>query len=678
MNERRVLAPVAALLALGAGLVLPGVPGAIGLFVAAAVPPGLALAAWILPTATAWTRTIAGLALGPLVASVLSVGPFAAGIPPRTLVIALAIGGVVGLAGAPGRRGGTPGPGLDAPASRRVAGFAIVVMLVFALPPLLHEWGRVKGDGWIHAGIVQEILERGIPPQDPRWAGQTLNYVWVFNFFVALLTGARGGSPFTFMTLLNLMDVLAVLGLVHLAAWTVSRDRRVAAAAVALTVFGLNAGAWLLWPLRALRGLTGEVKGAMAVAGELAPPHFLSWRIFYDLAAPFAHMVSFIDKFTIGTALNQAWVQMLLVLWATLAWLAGGPRALLALVALGALGMLLFHGVVGMSVIPVLGLALGLALLVRHGGLADLDRGRLLAAGFALAVGALAGLPYTRSISQGWSAAQTGVAHSYLVPSPMMAWTVLTSCAVVLALAWGPARAMLLRGPGSGSLLVVFTLLMTGFALVVNLPEDNESKFAFHVFFPAAILGAGALGPAIAATRNRLGQAGATAVGVGLFVVPFVATMVGLVVDVDGRAAPHANLSAGERRFQAALRALAPADAVVVDRGFRDYAMVLAGRQLYCGSPAGPTRAGFPAPELAERHAVMADLYGPLDDPTGDAAKLARLGRPVYVVYRESDVVRPEEARVLDRASDRFRRVHDDGGFVVYSLLPEAPQGESR
>ena len=629
MSDRRIVGPVVAAVALGAGLVLPGVPGAIGLFVAAAVVPGLALAAWTLPAASAWTRTIAGLALGPLVASGLAIGPFAAGVAPLPLVIALAVLGTAALAFAPFRRGVTAGPGLDAPPSRGVAVFALFVLLTCALPPLAHEWGRVKGDGWIHAGIAQEILERGIPPQDPRWAGQTLNYVWVFNFFIALLSGARGGSPFTFMTLLNLLDVLAVLGLVHLAAWTVGRDRRAAAAAGAL-------------------------------------------------AAPFAHMVSFLDKFTIGTALNQAWVQMLLVLWAVLVWLAGGPRAMLALVALGALGMLLFHGVVGLSVIPVLGLALGLALVVRRGGLAGLDRARLVAAGAALAAGALAGMPYTRSISQGWSAAQTGVAHSYLALSPKMAWTVLTSCGVVLALAWRPARAMLDRGPGTGSLLAVFTLLMTGFAIVVNLPEDNESKFAFHLFFPAAILAAGALGPAIAAARSRLGRAGAAAAGFALFGVPFVATMIGLVVDLDGRVAPHANLSAAERRFQAALRTLTPADAVVVDRGFRDYAMVLAGRQLYCGSPEGPTRAGFPAAELAERHAVMADLYGPVDDPTGDAAKLARFGRPVYVVYRESDVARRDEARVLDRAPDRFRRVHDDGGFVVYSLLPEAPQGESR
>ena len=31
----------------------------------------------------------------------------------------------------------------------------------------------------------------------------------------------------------------------------------------------------------------------------------VSWRVFYELSAPFAHMVNFVDKFTIGTALEN-------------------------------------------------------------------------------------------------------------------------------------------------------------------------------------------------------------------------------------------------------------------------------------------------------------------------------------------------------------------------------------
>jgi len=199
----------------------------------------------------------------------------------------------------------------------------VLMLGLFALviPPLAHEWARVKGDGWTHAGIVYQILERGVPPEDPRWAGQIMNYVWFYNFFIALLTGVRHSDPFTFMVLLNVCDLFAFLGLAYLTAWAVWRDGRIATWAVVLTAFGLNAGAWLLWPLRAIRGITGSVRGTQAVLDALAVD-VTSWRVLYALNAPFSHMVSFLDKFMIGTAINYAWIQMDLAIWAVLAWVA--------------------------------------------------------------------------------------------------------------------------------------------------------------------------------------------------------------------------------------------------------------------------------------------------------------------------------------------------------------------
>jgi hypothetical protein len=414
------------------------------------------------------------------------------------------------------------------------------------------------------------------------------------------------------------------------------------------------------------------------VLQELSSPDLTSWRVLYELSAPFSHMVNFIDKFTIGTALNQAWVQMMLVVWALLAWVGGGPRALLGLVAAGTLGMLLFHGVVGLSALPVLGLALLLALALRGRIPAPLPAGRLVAAGVALVLGGIAALPYTRSISRGWDSGHTGMAHSYVQLSPIMAWTILTSCGIVTALAWGPARWLLRKGHGPGSLLVLITALMAGFALVVNLPEDNESKFAFEIFFLAVPIAAATLEPALAAVRARGGTAGTLGLGIALFLVPAGLTLYGLTVDVESRNSPHANLSSTDRHFYAWLGRATPANAVVVDADFRDYAMVLAARQLYCGSPLGPSKAGFPAAEARERHAVMADLYGPAADLAEDAAKLGRLGRPVFIVYRLADYSRSGDARILDRAPALFRPVRDAGGFVVYSLLHEATPGGSR
>jgi hypothetical protein len=79
--------------------------------------------------------------------------------------------------------------------------------------------------------------------------------------------------------------------------------------------------------------------------------------------------------------------------------------------------------------------------------------------------------------------------------------------------------------------------------------------------------------------------------------------------------------------------------------------------------------AAFPLDQVEERRAVTADLYGPLAGLDRDIAVLERLGRPVYVLYRSADF--PPAASPADglgRRSDRFTRVYDRDGFVVYRL----------
>ena len=66
--------------------------------------------------------------------------------------------------------------------------------------------------------------------------------------------------------------------------------------------------------------------------------------------------------------------------------------------------------------------------------------------------------------------------------------------------------------------------------------------------------------------------------------------------------------------------------------------------------------------ELVERHAVLADLYGPGADLDRDAASLRKLGVPAYVLYRPGAqapaAVRP----------DLFEPAYDGDGYVVYRV----------
>src|SRR6185295_4254534 len=195
----------------------------------------------------------------------------------------------------------------DAPATRAAWGWSLAAAGTVALLYLCSPWLRVRSDSWVHAGIVWDIVERGIPPQDPRFSGHPLCYVWFYNLFVALTAALRPApAPFTVMATANVCWMGAQLWLGWQLAWTVWRERAAARAALPLLLTGLNAGALLLWPLWFLRALNGKVRGVAEVRDILAAAHWDRVEVLYQLSAPFAWMVNAWDKFTVGTALGYA------------------------------------------------------------------------------------------------------------------------------------------------------------------------------------------------------------------------------------------------------------------------------------------------------------------------------------------------------------------------------------
>jgi hypothetical protein len=388
-------------------------------------------------------------------------------------------------------------------------------------------------------------------------------------------------------------------------------------------------------------------------------------------------MVNFLDKFLTGTALSYAWIQMLLCVWAIVAWLDGGPRRLLFVVALGAAGMLFEHGVVGMSVGPILAVALALALVARA-RLAWLPApGRLVLALVALAAGAALAGPYTWSISRGWQASQSGLAHRFLTLDGRMAWTIVTACGVVGALAIAPARRLLAERNGPGAVFVLATLGALLFGLLVDLPMNNEAKFVFHLFFLLAILAGPAFGPWLTSLRRRLPAPAFGALFTALFLVPFSLTIFGFTVDRTGDTDARTTMSAAELRLYRWLHDHTPKNAVIVDEGFRNWAMVFARRQMFCGSPAGPDLAGLPADDAADRHRVQADLYGPGAELERDAERVSRFGRPVFLIVRGVGGADSATAPAFTRRPDMFVRLYEAEGFAVYGLRAGVRDGSA-
>ena len=222
----------------------------------------------------------------------------------------------------------------------------------------------------------------------------------------------------------------------------------------------------------------------------------------------------------------------------------------------------------------------------------------------------------------------------------------------------------------AGVWLALWTAGMTVFALVVHLPEWNESKFVWQVFAPLAILGGASLPGAWAAWRARLGRPAAVALALFLFVLPSALFLRGYLADPRNRSAVETHPEPGELELHAWLREHTPSDAVLLDHHSRDLLLVQARRRMLAGHPHAAERAAFPREELARRRAVSADLYGAADSLDADAALLAGLGAPAYIVYRASDFLDGAPWVALDADRARFERVYDSGRFLVYRWRP--------
>src|SRR5439155_18184215 len=98
-------------------------------------------------------------------------------------------------------------------------------------------------------------------------------------------------------------------------------SERAATGAALLLALGMNAGTWLLWPLELMRAFVGDTRGSAEVHRILSQVHLRSGYIINVLHPPFALMVSFLDKFLLGTALHTAYLFMLLYWWALVEWL---------------------------------------------------------------------------------------------------------------------------------------------------------------------------------------------------------------------------------------------------------------------------------------------------------------------------------------------------------------------
>lgn len=607
--------------------------------------PGRAAAGWLAPGAPATDRAFLALALSPWLVAAPAAVLIAAGAP--VAAAARVVLGAAALAGA--------WPARTVPAARAVAGARAVAAIALAVAAgtglLLAANPHLapRSDGWFHAAVALQIAGRGLPVEDPAFAGLPLLYFWGYHLWAALWLALDPRiAVWTPLVLFNVAAAAAVILGVDALAVRLGARGRVRALASGLAVLGYAPGGWLVPLARALGGETRGLSELVApfAAGASSGLRVLAPGTLHASLAFFGDKLLTLTPFSLGIALfvgTAAW------------WLEAATRpsrrAPIAL-ALLAGAALFFHTVAGFTILLVAG-AWGAVTLAAGDGAA---RRAVAVVGLALGAALLAHAPYLLAVAGGkQSQLAPGLSARALVS---VAWV--GAAFVPAGLAWLAARA---REPGAARHALVAALALAALGLALRLPENNQSKFMnllFVLLAPAAALGWAAWDAGLGAA----GRAALRALGVAALVPTAALALWGFAAEHGAGEDPAHLAGPGARADWTWARTHTAADAVFADPSGGGDMTVLAARTALWGGGHVERDWGHPAAALeARRHAARELGDGaPLSASTRDL--LGGLGREVVVVARGPGG--PGSARGRLDAAAGYRRLYEGEALALY------------
>jgi len=330
-------------------------------------------------------------------------------------------------------------------------GVALLVGTVSLSVPLVQMWG----EAWFHGAAVTEVAIRGVPPQDPNFAGVPFYQGWFFHFIVSLLAIVSGLSVFAQMTMVNVWAVVVLVLAVGQLAYR-AFGRAAAMWAGGIAVLGLDPFGWMFW---IARGASGQNAGLSRWFAMLGTTDDAAAALSYQF--PLAH-VSLLDRFWSGAAATPG-----IALGAAVAWSAAraidrpSPGAWWRTLAL-AVSLAAIHPTYAACALA--GLALGLALPGGAGG----RRAVGLALGLGLALGAA--IFYARA--SGVPGAAASVRFGF---NPGNLWSLLLAIGPWWIVA-APAAMDAWRREGPGRFVVAAAAVLSLIALVVVLPDASSER----------------------------------------------------------------------------------------------------------------------------------------------------------------------------------------------------------
>jgi hypothetical protein len=518
---------------------------------------------------------------------------------------------------------------------------AVGVALLVAAVALMGAYVRMGGDAWFHATAAIEVSLRGVPPQDPNFAGVAFSYPWFFHVLISQLGMVTGASAFTQMALLNAWAVVVLV--LATAQLTYRAFGRAAAMWVGvIVVLGLDPFGWAFGILKAMAESPGLTRVIASLGTSTGAMNLLSYRF------PPEH-VSLLHRFWTGAPLAPAIALGVATAWSVARALERPSRVATLRTLLLALATFAFHPAYAALVLA--GLAAGIVWATVVPG----RRGVGIALLAVLALAVAAAIPYVRACSVPGTA--TAVRLGF---SPRNLWSLLLAVGpwwVVAAPAFGVARSE----AAAARFSVATALVAVAGALVIVLPGFN-GDWLFDIAWVS-------LAPLVAAgwvqwgDRLRLPTVARLCLAVALIVPTVGLYVLGTAVDPrlpgtlirgEAPAARHLPLvTTGEEEAYNRIRIYLPPSAVVIEKPrptVNEAVPVLGGRPVFCGS-LDITLANQRLDGRADSRAMMALMEefrvrrgiqealfdtGVLDET--QYQYLAGFSAPIYLLVRRSEV----------------------------------------
>ncbi|MBN2447488.1 MAG: hypothetical protein JXO22_12220 [Phycisphaerae bacterium] len=541
-------------------------------------------------------------------------------------------------------------------------------MLPLVLVYVLNPFHRIYAyHGMMHTSIVYQVIERGLPPENPWLAGEPLAYPWAYHLVIA--DAARWFSlPLSVcFAAVNCVCLLVTLIALYRVAALVTTDRLTRCIGVLLALFGMT-------PL---------LRGPLA---DMLMPKLRGW-LGFDLNVP---GVPVLEKFFNINASPIGVMCTALFLYSTLTLLRNKPARwwqyvplVIALLAAGYFYPLMYVGLLACASVGVV------IALVRH---RRTVWSRVLAYGGCVLATGIVIAPYLLAIAATRAARRGGFQESWeAIQHNLIIWVavvgfmlllVLPECRRIAQLVW-PVR-------GPWVMLLAFALTLGGMYAVLSIPPWVEYKFLMQSAMCFGILGSLWVTSFIRRTRYVAG------VLLILFMIPFGGDMQYLLSNIRPveevvEIGPYLHhRDPAQAAMYDWIAAETPADSIFVDSEM--LVPVLGRRSLLVGMHWPPVELGdmrlagwswhpitllkrdfgYPHDVVDQRERIVTEIYSSghvSDECLGELRHIVGQ-RPAFVVMRDE--------RTPDRlaADPRFERVYRGGGKAVYRLAePQNPGG---